>query len=172
MQAERLEIYQIDEQAVPCDIFPMSASSSKKAEAERSAREIYRKLMAIERPKDLSNNRWTAAAGVSTSFFTNMQGETKPASNPSVHNLRLILAQVGMTLPEFFLSEARGRLMRVPTKRELEQALDDVWEGLPKDRNKRIAFVAESVLRALELPENKAATADESSNAATAVPAE
>jgi len=154
MQAERLDIYQMEARLVPCDIFPMSASPDKKAEAERSAREIYQRLMALERPTGLSNNQWTTAAGVSTSFFTNMQGETKPASNPSVHNLRLILKQVGVTLPEFFLDEARGRIAQVPTKRELEQALADVWEGLPKDKSKQITFVAENVLRALRLPQS------------------
>lgn len=161
MQAERLDIYQMEAGPLPCDIFPMSAAPDKKAEAERSARDIYRRLMALDRPKELSNNKWTDAAGVSTSFFTNMQGETKSASNPSVHNLRLILKQVGVTLPEFFLDEARGRLAQVPTKQALEQALADVWEGLPKDKNRQIAFVAENVLRALRLPETLATSEGE-----------
>lgn len=146
----------------------MPAKPDKKAVAEHSAREIYRKLMALPRPLDLtSNNDLTKAAGVSTSFFTNLKGkdgeEPKAPSNPTVSNLRLVLEKLGVTLPEFFLDEGQGRVVQVPTTQELEQALADVWEGLPRGKDRQIAFVAESVLRALALPETAGAKQDEGS---------
>lgn len=153
VQVLMLEIYQIAALAPPCDIFPMAANREKKAEAERRAREIYERLMQV-RPEGMSNNQWTAKAGVSTSFFTNMQGGSKPASEPSIGNLRLVLNAAGASLPEFFLDEAQGRLMPRPTRRELEQALADVWEGLPPGSSDRqIAYVAQRLLPALGLPE-------------------
>jgi hypothetical protein len=152
-QALMLEIYQMAGSRPPCDIFPMVANREKKAEAERRAREIYERLMRI-RPEGMSNNQWTAKAGVSTSFFTNMQGGSKPASEPSIGNLRLVLNAVGASLPEFFLQEAQGRLMHRPTRQELEQALADVWEGLPSGSpDRQIAYVAQALLPALGLPE-------------------
>lgn len=152
-QALMLEIYQMATSSPPCDIFPMVANRDKKAEAERRAREIYERLMQI-RPEGMSNNQWTAKAGVSTSFFTNLQGGSKPASEPSIGNLRLVLNAAGASLPEFFLHESAGRLMSRPTRRELEQALAAVWEGLPSGSpSRQIAYVAQALLPALGLPE-------------------
>lgn len=164
VQALMLEIYQIARRCPPCDIFPMAANREKKADAERRAREIYERLMRL-RPEGMSNNQWTAKAGVSTSFFTNLQGGSKPASEPSIGNLRLVLNAVGASLPEFFLEEARGRLLRRPSIRELEQALSDVWEGLPSDgAGRQIAYVAQALLPALGLPELDQSNRDDGLN--------
>lgn len=131
----------------------MAANPEKKAEAERRAREIYERLMSI-RPEGLSNNQWTAKAGVSTSFFTNMQGTTKAASEPSIGNLRAVLKVAGSTLPEFFLDDAEGRLMRRPTRLELERALDDILDEVAfVPPNRQALFVAQAVLAALGLGE-------------------
>lgn len=146
------------------DISNMVERTDKQESARLSALTIAARL--AQAPHPISERQWTIDAGVSPSFFSNLRGTpTKPPSDPSVDQLRRVLRVRGMNLAEFFLPEAHGRLSRVPTKRELEQALADVWEGLPKDKNRRIAFVAESVLLALGLPGTSVATQDEGSNA-------
>lgn len=159
VQVLMLEIYQMASARPPCDIFPMAANPDKKAEAERRARAIYERLMKV-RPADLSNNQWTAKAGVSTSFFTNLQGNNKPASEPSIGNLRAVVTAAGLSLSEFFLDEAQGRVIRRPTTRELEQALASIWEGLPSNADKQPAYVAQNLLSALGLPALPDSTAD------------
>lgn len=126
----------------------MAANNDKKADAERRAKALYERLMQI-RPEGLSNNQWTAKAGVSTSFFTNMQGRNKPASEPSIGNLRLVLKAIGMTLPEFFLDEAPGQYVRLPTKRALERVLAEALDELPSQPDRHPEYVAEAVLRVL-----------------------
>lgn len=154
------------------DIFPMASNSDKKAAAELRARALHARLMALPRPReDYSNNDWTAEAGVSTSFFTNMQGRSKPASEPSVGNLRLVLEAVGSTLPEFFADEAQGRLIARPTRQELEQAIADALPGLPKQADKRPGYLAEAVLNVLALPKSRPATAESGDRPAADDPA-
>lgn len=147
---------------VPWNIFPMASNPEKKAEAEKRAQEICRRLLALrdEREPNLSNNDWTKRAGVSTSFFTNMQGKRKPASEPSIGNLRAVLEAIGSSLPEFFAGEAEGRLVHPPTQPALEQALADAWDELPRQQVARVAYLASTVRKLLELPERRAATAD------------
>jgi len=134
----------------------MADKMDKKASAQLSALTIAARL--AQNPHPISERQWTKDAEVSPSFFSNLRGTpTKPPSDPSVDQLRKMLSVRGLNLAEFFLEEARGKLVRVPTKQALEQALADVWEGLPKGRDRQIAYVAENVLRALQLPENEAA---------------
>lgn len=112
------------------------------------ARTIYDRLMALPRDKDLSNNEWTRRAKVNTSFFTNL----KNGSEPSVGNLRAILTVVGVSLPEFFVNEAEGRLVKTPTAEQLEAAIGAVLPGLPRNPDKRAQYLAEAVQSVLELP--------------------
>lgn len=143
-------------QARPWEISYMPADPGKKAEAETRARALYRRLMALARPAALSsNNKWTEQAGVSTSFFTNMQGGTKPASEPSIGNLRRVLEAAGTTIPEFFAEEAEGRLVPAPTRQALETAIRNAWPSMPRDPGKRPGFLAEVVLRELALPSDR-----------------
>lgn len=160
-QGRMLEIYQIAGGGVVCDNFLMAATIDKKAEAEANARRLYQKLMALK-PEGLSNNEWTRRAGVSTSFFTNMMGVTKSASEPTVGNLRRILEAIDKTLPEFFLDEGKGRLHRAPGEQEIAQALHDVWDGLPEQKDRQIAYLAAVLTRALALPELEPSTQDNS----------
>jgi len=62
-----------------------------------SAALIYQALQKI-RPGAMSFNEWARQAGVSTSFFTNL----KNGSDPSVNNLRQVLAVIGCKLSQFF----------------------------------------------------------------------
>lgn len=137
----------------------MADKTDKKASAQLSALTIAARL--AQNPHPISERQWTKDAEVSPSFFSNLRGTpTKPPSDPSVDQLRKVLSVRGLSLAEFFLAESRGKLARVPTKQALERALADVWEGLPKGRDRQIAYVAENVLRALQLPENEAAKLD------------
>ena len=90
----------------------------KKQRAESSARAIAARLEAMGLPPAFRSERqWIGAAGVSSSFFTNLRGsDNKPPSDPSIGNLRLILEAGGSSLPEFFLDEAKGRVVRPPTR--------------------------------------------------------
>lgn len=136
----------------------MATNPEKKAAAETRAKALYRRLMKLERPyPDFSNNIWTEKAGVSSSFFTNLQGNKKPASEPSVGNLRLVLEAVGVSLPEFFVEEARGQLIRPPSRQALEQALSDALPKMPKKAEERAPFLAEAVLGVLALPADRPA---------------
>ena len=112
------------------------------------AQAIYDRLMAL-RPADVSNNMWAKQAGVNTSFFTNL----KKGSEPSVGNMRAILKAVGLTLPEFFASEANGRLIPRPTQEQLEAAIRAVMPGLPRNPDKRVKYLAGAVSAVLALQE-------------------
>lgn len=135
----------------------MAANTERKRGAQDSALAIARKLETL-RPQDMSERQWTIAAGVSPSFFSNLRGTpTKPPSDPSVDQLRKVLRVAGVTLSEFFLSEAAGRLLASPSRQVLEQAFGDVWAGLPSEQDRQIAYLAETALRALGLPDIDAA---------------
>jgi transcriptional regulator with XRE-family HTH domain len=127
----------------------MARDASKREFSVARAKALYERLSAVQRPKGLSNNEWAARAGVNTSFFTNL----KNGSEPSVGNLRAVLEVVGASLPEFFLEEAKGKLIRLPTAEDLEKALREAIPGMPKRSDKRAEYLAEVVLEILALPE-------------------
>lgn len=120
----------------------------KRDETARRAREIYERLMRLPRPTDISNNTWAAEAGVNTSFFTNLRN----GSEPSIGNLRKVLEVVDVSLPEFFLSEADGRLIPAVSKETLETALLEALPDAPRRLDKRARFLAEVVSQILQLP--------------------
>lgn len=130
----------------------MAANPGKKLEAEKRAKVLYKRLMALPLNPPMSNNDWTKKAGVSTSFFTNLQGNKKRASEPSIGNLRLVLEAAGTTVPEFFIHEAEGRLIQRPSKQALAQAIRDAMPGLPHSASKRPEYLAQAVLDVLALP--------------------
>ncbi|MFD1951353.1 hypothetical protein ACFSGX_11320 [Sphingomonas arantia] len=103
-----------------------------------------------------SNSEWTARSGVNSSFFTNV----KNGSEPSVGNLRAVLEAIDITLPEFLLHEARGRLMKVPSQEALARAIQDVLPGLPRRPEKRAAYLAEALISVLALPASLEAIPD------------
>lgn len=144
--------------AMSWDISHMVVRPEKKAESEKRAKEIYRRLMAMH-PLDppMSNNAWAGKAGVNTSFFTNLGAGKKPASEPSIGNLRAVLEAAGSSIPEFFLKEARGRLVRAPSAQALESAIRDALPGLPRSADTRPGYLAEVVLNVLGLPSNRPA---------------
>lgn len=112
-----LRMLGINEMAqAPCawDI-PNMAKLDKRNDSQRRAAEIARRLAALQ-PDGLSERQWCIRAGVSSSFFSNLRGTpTKPPSEPSVGNLRAVLTEVGVTLPEFFLDEGEGRVAAIST---------------------------------------------------------
>lgn len=137
----------------------MASNPDKKAAAEKRAVAIYRGLMALPRPSDIaSNNAWTEKAGVSSSFFTNMQGIAKAASEPSIGNLRAVLEAAGSSLPEFFLHEAQGRVVRRPSEQEIALAIAEAWDELPKKQSERPGYLAKAVRDILALPPSLPAT--------------
>lgn len=151
MQGLALEIYQIAPGDVAWNIPAMSTKAQRKAEAERRARHLYARLARLK-PADLTERQWTIKAGVSSSFFTNL----KKGSEPSVGLLRLILETVGVSLPEFFVHEADGRLIAAPSEQALAEAFDRVLPGLPKvgkGRDRRAEYLASTVLDVLGLPQ-------------------
>jgi hypothetical protein len=158
-QAPILGIY---EMACPIDVWDISSmgtKTDKKKLAERRALAIARHLAAL-RPADLTERQWCIAAGVSSSFFSNLRGTPdKPPSEPTIGNLRSILDVVGITLPEFFADEARGRLVSMPNGQALEQALRDALPGLPKDQDRQLQYLYATVADVLELPSGTPAIA-------------
>jgi hypothetical protein len=128
--------------------------TAKKAAAERRAAEIHRRLAAL-RPPELSERQWTIRAGVSPSFFTNLAGAKK--SEPSVGNLRSILAAIDVTLPEFFADEAKGRLVPAPTRQALEAAIADALPAMPRAPGRRAAYLAATLEALLKLPQARRA---------------
>lgn len=126
----------------------------KRAAATRRAKEIYERLMALPRPEQLSNNEWAARAGVNTSFFTNL----RRGSEPSVGNLRSVLEVVGISLPEFFLFEAQGRLVPAPAHEDLIEAFLLALPGLPRRQDRRAEYLSQVVQDVLALPRNLRAT--------------
>jgi hypothetical protein len=149
----------------------MAARRDKKNLAEASARGIAERFRRMGVPERFRSERqWVEAAGVSSSFFTNLRGsDTKPPSDPSVGNLRLVLEAGGSSVPEFFADEARGRLVAPPTRQELEAAFRDALDDLPARRERRAEYLASVVESLLRLPRNRPATgAGEDEGAAAA----
>ncbi|WP_156878157.1 hypothetical protein [Sphingopyxis sp. QXT-31] len=122
----------------------------KREESARRAREIYDRLMSLPRPDGYSNNQWASDAGVNTSFFTNL----KNGSEPSVGNLRSVIEVQGITLPEFFLGEAHGRLSPTASVERLERAILEALPDAPKRYDKRARYLAEVVSQILQLPDD------------------
>jgi hypothetical protein len=125
----------------------MTDNSAKLKTSALRAKAIYDRLMALPRPEGMSNNEWAKKAMVNTSFFTNVRN----GSEPSVGNLQAVLRAVDVTLPEFFLHDAKGRLVARPTQAELEAAIRAVLPGLPKDQDRQAEYLAEAVGAVLEL---------------------
>lgn len=125
----------------------MASREGKREEAARRARVLYARLLRIK-PADLTERQWTIRAGVSSSFFTNMA----KGSEPSIGNLRLVLDEIGVSLPEFFVHEAEGKLLPAPNEQELADALRRVLPGLPKSLDRRAEYLAATVSDVLGLP--------------------
>ena len=140
----------------------MAARRDKKNLAEASARGIAERFRSMGVPDAFRSERqWVEKAGVSSSFFTNLRGsETKAPSDPSVGNLRLVLEAGGSSIPEFFADEARGRLVRPPTRQELEAAFRDALDDLPARRERRAEYLASIVESLLRLPKSRRASRD------------
>ncbi len=139
----------------------MTVKPGKQERSQASARRIAEglKRMGLPEPYD-SERQWIQAAGVSASFFTNLRGSAaKPPSDPSVGNLRRMLEVAGSSLPEFFLEEAKGRVMRPPTRQAIEAAIADALEELPaRGRERRVEYLAATVERLLGLPKSRRAS--------------
>ena len=134
--------------------FQRMTVSGKRAEAARSANAIYERLMKLRRTEDMSNNEWAKRAGVNTSFFTNL----RKGSDPSIGNLRAVLAVAGVSLPEFFLDEASGRLILPPDVSALGGALADAISSMPRRADRRASYLAEILSGILALPQTEHAT--------------
>lgn len=129
----------------------MAANPDRKADSERSALRIARRLLQLN-PFG-SEAQWCKAAGVSASFFSNLRGTpTKGPSDPSVGKLRAMLEAAGVTLSEFFAEEARGKVALLPTKPTLEQVIAAALPGRPRQEDRLPEYLAEIVLELLQLP--------------------
>lgn len=134
------------------------AKLDKKERARLSALRIADKLECVDHGHP-SVRQWLLAAGVSSSFISNLRGTpTKAPADPSVSSLRTVLSAGNITLPEFFLDEARGRVIQAPTKQALEEALADAMPQLPRRVEDRPSYLAQVVLDALALPADRPAT--------------
>lgn len=139
----------------------MAERTEKKLESERLALEIARRLTKLK-PELFSEAQWLAEAEVSPSFFSNMRGTpTKPPSVPSVENLSKVLKVANVTLSEFFLPDARGKVALAPTVQELEQALRYALMSLPKKPSDRPAFLLEALQGVLGLPAGRPSKSDD-----------
>jgi hypothetical protein len=145
-------MYEIGSARALWDMANMAKSPAKKGESERRALELAARLEEI-RPDDLTERQWCIKAGVSSSFFSNLRGTpTKQPSEPSIGNLRLVLETAGTTLPEFFVAESRGRVVRVPSRLGLERAFAEALPGLPRAPDRRAEYLVQVVADVLELP--------------------
>lgn len=148
-----LGIYEIAPASSVWDIPNVASRLDKKESAQRSARAIAVGLERV-RGADYSERQWTIDAGVSPSFFSNLRGTpSKPPSDPSVDQLRQVLNVKQITLAEFFLDEARGRLSVVPKRQAVEQAFADALASMPSRAADRPRYLVEVVAGLLELPE-------------------
>jgi transcriptional regulator with XRE-family HTH domain len=146
-----LGMYEIAPVALPWDMRCMAANPARKADSERSALRIARRLLQLN-PFD-SEAKWCKAAGVSMSFFSNLRGTpTKGPSDPSVGKLRAMLEAAGVTLAEFFAEESQGRVTLLPTKPTLEQVIAAALPGRPRQEDRLPEYLAEIVLELLSLP--------------------
>lgn len=152
----------------------MAEKTEKQERSQASARRIAEGLRKMGLPPRYESERqWIQAAGVSASFFTNLRGSAaKPPSDPSVGNLRRILEAAGSSLPEFFAGEAKGRVVRPPTRQEIEQAIADALEDLPaRGRERRVEYLASTFERLLGLPKSRRATRPAADRQPAAAPA-
>lgn len=147
-----LGMYEIGSASALWDMPHMAKSPGKKVDSERRALELAVRLEEL-RPHDLTERQWCIKAGVSSSFFSNLRGTpTKAPSEPSIGNLRLILETAGTSLPEFFVAESRGRVIRTPSRRALERAFAEALPGLPRAPDRRAQYLVQAVADVLELP--------------------
>jgi len=147
-----LGMYEIGIACPLWDMAAMAKSQGKTEESQKRAVVLAARLEQI-RPDGWSERQWCLKAGVSSSFFSNMRGTpTKPPSEPSIGNLRLVLETAGTSLPEFFVAEARGRVVRTPNRRELERAFAEALPGLPRAPDRRAQYLVQSVADVLGLP--------------------
>ncbi|MES3042703.1 hypothetical protein [Sphingomonas faeni] len=161
LQAMMLGIYEIERRAPAWDICGMADRTEKKMESERLALELVGRLTRLK-PQFLSEAQWLAEAEVSPSFFSNMRGTpTKPPSVPSVENLSKVLKVAGVTLSEFFLPDARGKVTLAPTAQELDRAIRYALVSLPKRPSDRPAFLLEAVQGVLGLPADRPARSND-----------
>jgi len=81
--------------------------------------------------------------------------------NPTINVLMSLAEAMGRDLSVFGIvpGEQLGADAGL-TQRALEQALDDAWEGRPRQRPAQIRYFAEIVLSVLELPENQPSKQD------------
>lgn len=146
-----LGIYEIAPGSFAWDIPNMASNPDRKQNAQRSALDIADRLAALK--GELSERQWTIAADVSPSFFSNLRGTpTKPPSDPSVDQLRKVLRARNITLPEFFLSEAQGRVVRMPTRQAAEKAIYDALKGMPPKKADQPRYLLQAVQELLRLP--------------------
>jgi len=151
LQALMLGIYEIALAGECWDISNMTAQDEKRKSAQRSALWIAAQLETIREP--LTERQWTIEAGVSPSFFSNLRGTpTKPPSDPSVDQLRRVLKVRHLTLSEFFIPEARGRVTGRHSQEDLERVFDEALAGLPKKQSARAPYLAQVVVELLALP--------------------
>lgn len=147
-----LGMYEMAPTALPWDMRCMAANPERKADSERSALRIGRRLLQLM-PTGWNERQWCKAAGVSSSFFSNLRGTpTKGPSDPSVGKLRAMLEAAGVTLSEFFAEESQGRVTLMPTKPTLEQLIAAALPGRPRQDDRLAEYLAETVLELLELP--------------------
>ena len=127
-----------------------------KAEQRRQrAKALYDRLMSVK-PMGLSHNDWTTRAGVNQSALN----AVRKGSIPSIENLTNLLKAIGLTLPEFFLDEAEGRVIRTPSEEELQHAIREALPGLPSDPGRRMQYLVAVVADVLQLPEGMPVSAD------------
>jgi hypothetical protein len=138
------------------DIPNMATTPEKKERAQASALAIAKKLANF--PPGPSERQWTIDAGVNNSWFSNLRGTpTKPPSDPSIDSLRAILDARGVTLAEFFLDEAQGRVARIPNRQALERAILDALPQLPGKSLARAQYLVQVVAGVLALPPDREA---------------
>jgi hypothetical protein len=160
-QTLMLGIYEIERPAPAWDIRGMAERTEKKLESERLALELARRLTPLKPPL-FSEAQWLIEAEVSPSFFSNLRGTpTKPPSVPSVENLSKVLKVANVTLSEFFLPDAHGKVALAPTAQELEKALRYALMSLPKRPSDRPAYLLEAVQGVLGLPADRPAKSDD-----------
>lgn len=146
----------------------MAANPTKKASAEQRALSIHDRLLDLK-PQDLTERQWALKAGVSSSFFTNLRGNgIKPPSEPSLTNLAAVLRVIDVTLPEFFLDEGHGRVVRNPPEADTIEAYRDLVDRLPKGADAAARFLNRNVRKLLGIPPGPGAIADPQSEDAPA----
>lgn len=81
--------------------------------------------------------------------------------NPTINVLTSLAEAMGRDLSVFGIAPGEQASVDAGlTRQALEQALDDAWEGRPRQRAAQIRYFAETVLSVLELPDSQQATQD------------